>query len=55
MYGPWSAVKSKAAAHEIMGTSSVTVDQMVSYYNKRYTFPQILTVTREQIPGGSVL
>lgn len=22
-----------------MGTSSVTVDQMVSYYNKRYTFP----------------
>lgn len=39
MYGPWSAVKSKAAAHEIMGTSSVTVDQMVSYYNKRYTFP----------------
>ena len=39
MYGPWSAVKAKAAAHEIMGTSSVTVDQMVSYYNKRYTFP----------------
>lgn len=39
MYGPWSAVKEKAAAHEIMGTSSVTVDQMVSYYNKRYTFP----------------
>lgn len=39
MYGPWSDVKSKAAAHEIMGTSSVTVDQMVSYYNKRYTFP----------------
>ena len=39
MYGPWSEVKSKAAAHEIMGTSSVTVDQMVSYYNKRYTFP----------------
>ena len=24
---------------KIMGTSSVTVDQMVSYYNKRYTFP----------------
>lgn len=39
MYGPWSAVKAKAAAHEIMGTSSVTVDQMVAYYNKRYTFP----------------
>lgn len=39
MHGPWSAVKAKAAAHEIMGTSSVTVDQMVSYYNKRYTFP----------------
>ena len=39
MYGPWSAVKAKAAAHEIMGTSSLTVDQMVSYYNKRYTFP----------------
>ena len=39
MYGPWSAVKSKAAAHEIMGTSSVSVDQMVTYYNKRYTFP----------------
>ena len=39
MYGPWSEVKSKAAAHEIMGTISVTVDQMVSYYNKRYTFP----------------
>lgn len=39
MYGPWSAVKAKAAAHEIMGTGSVTVDQMVSYYNKRYTFP----------------
>ena len=39
MYGSWSAVKAKAAAHEIMGTSSVTVDQMVSYYNKRYTFP----------------
>lgn len=39
MYGPWSEVKAKAAAHEIMGTSSVTVDQMVSYYNKRYTFP----------------
>lgn len=39
MYGPWSAVKAKAAAHEIIGTSSVTVDQMVSYYNKRYTFP----------------
>ena len=31
--------KSKSRAHEIMGTSSVTVDQMVSYYNKRYTFP----------------
>ena len=39
MYGPWSAVKAKAAAHEIMGTSSVTVVQMVFYYNKRYTFP----------------
>ncbi len=46
LYGDWSAVKSQAAAHEIMGTSSVTVAQMTSYYNARYTFPSAVYAGR---------
>ena len=39
IYGNWSVIKSRAAAHEIMGSSNVTVAQMTAYYDARYTFP----------------
>lgn len=46
VYGDWSSVKAQAAAHEIMGTSSVTVAQMTAYYNARYTFPSAVYAGR---------
>ena len=46
VYGDWSSVKTQAAAHEIMGTSSVTVAQMTAYYNARYTFPSAVYAGR---------
>ena len=39
VYGVWSNVKAFTAGHTVMGTGSVTVSQMVNYYNARYTFP----------------
>lgn len=39
VYGDWSTVKVKTAAYEIMGNSTVTVAQMVSYYNSKYQYP----------------
>lgn len=39
VYGPWSSVFAQTAGYAIMGSSSVSVDQMVSYYNARYTYP----------------
>lgn len=39
VYGAWSAPKAQTAAYEIMGGSSVTVDQMVRYYNAKYQYP----------------
>ncbi len=39
VYGDWSGVKNLTAGYAIMGASAVTVDQMVSYYNARYSYP----------------
>lgn len=39
VYGSWSAVKSQTTGHRIMGSGSVTVEQMVKYYDAKYTYP----------------
>ncbi len=38
-YGAWSSVKSQTVGYLIMGSSDLTVSEMVSYYNARYTYP----------------
>lgn len=39
IYGAWSSVKSQTVGYLIMGSSDLTVSEMVSYYNARYTYP----------------
>lgn len=38
-YGAWSSVKSQTVGYLIMGSSDLTVSEMVDYYNARYTYP----------------
>ena len=38
-YGAWSSVESQTVGYLIMGSSDLTVSEMVSYYNARYTYP----------------
>ena len=40
VYSAWSSVKKLTAGYAIMGASSLTVDEMVAYYeSKNYTYP----------------
>lgn len=39
VYGAWSSVESQTVGYLIMGSSDLTVSEMVSYYNARYTYP----------------
>lgn len=39
VYSAWSTIKEQTTGHTIMGESSVTADDMVEYYNERYTYP----------------
>ena len=39
VYGAWSSVESQTVGYLIMGSSDLTVGEMVSYYNARYTYP----------------
>ena len=39
VYSAWSNVKEQSTGHTIMGESNLTVDEMVKYYEERFTYP----------------